>query len=224
MNVLIVEDEKEIAAFVRKGLVENGYEVTVSYDAPNALRAVSNIEFNLILLDIMIPGMDGIQLCQLLRKDLKFKGAIIMLTALGTTDDVVEGLNAGADDYLQKPFKFKELLARINAQLRRRENAGHGDRITVNDLVLDDGLKKVWRADIEIPLTAKEYNLLKYLLLNKNRVVSRVDILENVWEVNFDLGTNVIDVYMNYLRNKIDKPFEEKLIHTVVGMGYILKG
>lgn len=224
MKVLIVEDEKEIAAFVRKGLVENGYEVTVSYDAPNALRAVSNIEFNLILLDIMIPGMDGIQLCQLLRKDLKFKGAIIMLTALGTTDDVVEGLNAGADDYLQKPFKFKELLARINAQLRRRENAGHGDRITVNDLVLDDGLKKVWRADIEIPLTAKEYNLLKYLLMNKNRVVSRVDILENVWEVNFDLGTNVIDVYMNYLRNKIDKPFEEKLIHTVVGMGYILKG
>lgn len=224
MKVLIVEDEKEIAAFIRKGLVENGYEVTVSYDAPNALRAVSNIEFNLILLDIMIPGMDGIQLCQLLRKDLKFKGAIIMLTALGTTDDVVEGLNAGADDYLQKPFKFKELLARINAQLRRRENAGHGDRITVNDLVLDDGLKKVWRADIEIPLTAKEYNLLKYLLLNKNRVVSRVDILENVWEVNFDLGTNVIDVYMNYLRNKIDKPFEEKLIHTVVGMGYILKG
>ena len=224
MKVLIVEDEKEIAAFVRKGLVENGYEVTVSYDAPNALRAVSNIEFNLILLDIMIPGMDGIQLCQLLRKDLKFKGAIIMLTALGTTDDVVEGLNAGADDYLQKPFKFKELLARINAQLRRRENSDHGDRITVNDLVLDDGLKKVWRADIEIPLTAKEYNLLKYLLLNKNRVVSRVDILENVWEVNFDLGTNVIDVYMNYLRNKIDKPFEEKLIHTVVGMGYILKG
>lgn len=224
MKVLIVEDEKEIAAFVRKGLVENGYEVTVSYDAPNALRAVSNIEFNLILLDIMIPGMDGIQLCQLLRKDLKFKGAIIMLTALGTTDDVVEGLNAGADDYLQKPFKFKELLARINAQLRRRENSDHGDRITVNDLVLDDGRKKVWRADIEIPLTAKEYNLLKYLLLNKNRVVSRVDILENVWEVNFDLGTNVIDVYMNYLRNKIDKPFEEKLIHTVVGMGYILKG
>ena len=182
-----------------------------------------NDPFDMILLDIILPKINGIEVCKKLHQEIGFTNPIIMLTALGSTDDIVDGLNTGADDYLVKPIKFRELLARVNAQSRRLDNNSNELNLQISDLILDMKTKEVTRNNQRIKLTAKEFNLLAYLLRNKGRVVSRVDILENVWEVNFDLGTNVIDVYINYLRKKIDKDFEEKLLHTVVGMGYVLK-
>jgi len=223
MRILVVEDEQGIASFLKKGLEENGHQVMVVYDGEMALRLVMNDPFDLILLDVILPKMNGIEVCKKLRKDLDFTNPIIMLTALGSTDDIVDGLNIGADDYLVKPIKFRELLARVNAQSRRLENNSSAAFLQIADLVMDTNKKEVTRNNQPIKLTAKEFNLLAYLLKNKGRVVSRVDILENVWEVNFDLGTNVIDVYINYLRNKIDKDFDHKLLHTVIGMGYVVK-
>jgi len=223
MKVLVVEDEPAISSFIKKGLEENGYDVTACFDGKSALKLIERNNFDIILLDIILPGMNGTEVCQEIRQTLKLATPIIMLTALGTTDDIVEGLQTGADDYLTKPFKFKELLARISAIIRRSENKLANSELTISDLVMNTDAKIVTRSGENIKLTAKEFNLLHYLLKNKDKVVSRVDILENVWEVNFDFGTNVIDVYMNYLRKKIDKNREEKLIHTVVGMGYVLK-
>ena len=223
MKILVIEDEQSVSSFIRKGLEEQGYEVTAAYDGMMGFRSAFGQRFDLIILDIILPGMNGLEVCKKLREEGETSVPILMLTALGATEDVVTGLDAGADDYLKKPFKFKELLARVRALTRRKTLSTATKQLQVADLEMDLDRKTVSRGNKAVKLTAREFNLLEYLIRNKGRVVSRVDILENVWEVNFDLGTNVIDVYVNYLRNKIDKNYSPKLIHTVVGMGYVLK-
>lgn len=222
MKILVIEDEQSVSSFIRKGLEEQGHEVTQAFDGTTGLRTAFQKQFNLIILDIVLPGMNGLEVCKKLREEGGDSVPILMLTALGATDDIVTGLDAGADDYLGKPFKFKELMARVRAISRRKNLSSTTKQLHVADLELNLDSKKVNRSSKPIKLTAREFSLLEYLIRNKGRVVSRVDILENVWEVNFDMGTNVIDVYVNYLRNKIDKNFSPKLIHTVVGMGYVL--
>ena len=224
MKILVVEDEPSISNFIKKGLEENGFEVTQAFDGEMGVRLAQHTAFSVIILDLVLPGLNGLEVCQKFRRELGIQTPVLMLTALSETDDVVTGLEAGADDYLGKPFKFKELLARVRA-LARRTSAQQppANLLLVADLEIDLDRKTVHRAGHEIKLTAKEFFLLEYLVRNKNRVLSRVDILESVWDINFDLGTNVVDVYMNYLRNKVDKPFDQKLIQTVVGMGYVLK-
>jgi two-component system copper resistance phosphate regulon response regulator CusR len=223
MKILIIEDEHDIAAFLKKGLEENGHSAQMAFDGEMGLRLAANAPFDLILLDVILPKLNGLEVCKKLRHDLNFTSPILMLTALGATDDIVDGLNIGADDYLVKPVKFKELLARLNALGRRQDLSSVNIVLEVGDLILDQGSKEVKMGGEVVTLTAKEFNLLAYLMRNKGRVLSRMDILENVWEVNFDLGTNVVDVYVNYLRKKIDKRFGIKLLHTVVGMGYVVK-
>ncbi|WP_432413105.1 response regulator transcription factor [Rasiella sp. SM2506] len=223
-KILVIEDEPNVAAFISQGLKESGYTVFVAYDGVAGLELLKQKEIDLVVLDIILPGIDGLEVAKTIRQIGYESLPIIMLTALGTTENVVKGLDSGADDYLIKPFKFKELLARIRARTRKKNVIGNSNHIlTIDDLDLDMDAKIVKRADIEIKLTSTEFRLLEYLLKNRNRVLSRVDILENVWDINFNMGTNVVDVYVNYLRNKIDKKFEVKLIHTVIGMGYILK-
>lgn len=224
MKILIVEDEPAISNFIKKGLEENGFEVSQALDGETGLQLAAGTEYQVIVLDLILPGINGLEFIKKLRNELNSHIPVLMLTALTGTDDVVTGLDAGADDYLGKPFKFKELLARIRALGRRSGSIlSNVNVLRVADLEVDLDKKTVKRGSTEIRLTPKEFFLLEYLMANKNRVVSRTDILENVWEIQFDLGTNVVDVYMNYLRNKVDKPFKEKLIHTVVGMGYVLK-
>lgn len=223
MKLLIIEDEYDIASFLKKGLEENGHETQLAFDGEMGLRLAANNAFDVILLDIILPKMNGLEVCKKLRNEMGFAKPILMITALGATDDVVEGLNIGADDYLVKPIKFKELLARLNALNRRTDFSATSNILEIGGLTLNQDTKEVMHNQDLIALTAREFNLLTYLMRNKGRVVSRIDILENVWEVNFDLGTNVIDVYMNYLRKKIDKRFDTKYLHTVVGMGYIIK-
>lgn len=224
MKILLIEDEPSISNFIKKGLEENGYDAIQAFDGEMGLKLADREEYAAIILDLILPGINGLELCQKLRTEHRLHTPILMLTALGGTDDVVTGLDAGADDYLAKPFKFKELLARIRA-LTRRQGSTHAqvNQLKAADLIMDLDQKIVKRAGQEIRLTPKEFFLLEYLLRNKNKVVSRLDILENVWDIQFDLGTNVVDVYMNYLRNKVDKPYEQKLIQTVVGMGYTIK-
>jgi DNA-binding response OmpR family regulator len=223
-KILVIEDEPSISAFIKKGLEENGFDVVQAFDGEMGLRLATRDDYAVIVLDLVLPGLNGLEICKKLRRDFKVQAPLLMLTALNETDDVVTGLDAGADDYLGKPFKFRELLARVKALARRRGLLqATGNILRVADLEVDLDQKTVSRSGQEIRLTAKEFFLLEYLMRNKNRVLSRVDILENVWDIQFDLGTNVVDVYMNYLRNKIDKPFDRKLIQTVVGMGYVLK-
>ncbi|MHC2992873.1 transcriptional regulator [Pontibacter sp. HJ8] len=222
MKILLVEDEPKVASFIKKGLEEQTYEVDQAYDGNFGLRLALQNEYDLIILDIILPNMNGLEVCREIRRH-KSSVSILMLTALGTTDDKITGLDAGADDYLTKPFEFKELLARIRALSRRVGETGGGEKIVLSDLEMDLGSKTVTRSGKVISLTAREFTLLYYLLRNKGRVVSRVDITENVWETSFDTGSNVIDVYINFLRKKIDKGFPTKLIHTLVGMGYVLK-
>jgi DNA-binding response OmpR family regulator len=225
MKILVVEDEPSISNFIKKGLEENGFEVVQAFDAELGLRLISQKTFAVIILDLILPGLNGLEFCQKLRHEIHNPTPILMLTALSTTDDIVIGLETGADDYLPKPFKFKELLARVRALARRGDTSIRSlNLLSVADLELDLDKKTASRAGQEIRLTPKEFFLLEYLMRNKNRVVSRIDILEKVWDIQFDLGTNVVDVYMNYLRNKVDKPFGNKLIQTVVGMGYMLRG
>ena len=214
-----------MAAFISQGLQESGYKVFVAYDGANGLELLMQKEIDLVVLDIILPGfLDGREVARKIRRIGYSNLPIIMLTALGTTENIVQGLDSGADDYLVKPFKFKELLARIRALTRTKSFVeNNNQKLTIADLELDRDAKIVKRAGGEIKLTSTEFRLLEYLLINKRRVLSRVDILENVWDINFNLGTNVVDVYVNYLRNKIDKKFEPKLIHTVVGMGYVLR-
>ncbi|MBX2962662.1 MAG: response regulator transcription factor [Cyclobacteriaceae bacterium] len=221
MKVLLVEDEQHVASFIRKGLEENGIQVAQAFDGATGLTMALNENYDVIILDIVMPGMNGLEVCKKLRQEHSNQTPVIMLTALGTTDDIVDGLTIGADDYLTKPFKFKELLARIQALARRKLIVNH--TLSVSDLKLDVDAKEVYRKGKQIDLTAREFRLLEYMLRNKNRVVSRTDILENVWDINHDLGTNVVDVYINYLRKKIDHDFSPPLIKTVVGMGYIIK-
>ena len=226
-KILLVEDETSVASFINRGLTEEGYEVSLAFTGDEGLRMATSFEFDLLILDIMLPGINGLELCKTIRRK-NNKTPILFLTALGTTENVVSGLDTGADDYLVKPFKFIELLARIRSLLRRNENIQpteetHDGMLRFADLILDDYSKTVKRNGQPISLTATEYRLLMVLMKNARRVLSRMDILEHVWDVNFEMGTNVVDVYVNYLRKKIDKNFDTKLIHTVIGMGYVLK-
>ncbi len=228
-QILLVEDETNVISFIKKGLTEDGYEVSVALDGETGLKMALDFNYDLIILDIMLPVLNGLEVCEAIRKQNK-KVPVLFLTALGTAENVVIGLDKGADDYLVKPFKFIELQARLKSLLRRseitpvKEEDDHKDIVyTIDDLRLNDTTKIVERRNETISLTSTEYRLLLMLLQNKNRVLSRVDILEKVWDINFDMGTNVVDVYVNYLRKKIDKPPYSKLIHTIVGMGYVLK-
>ena len=222
-KILLVEDEAGVASFVRRGLTESGYEVSVAMDGPTGLDLAMNNDFDLILLDIMLPGINGVELCRQMRSG-KRNTPIIMLTALGTTENVVTGLDSGADDYLIKPFKFAELEARIRTLIRRSHLVPTApDLLQLADLEMDLSAKTVTRNGQMIQLTATEFRLLEFLLRNKKRVVNRLEMLEHVWGIEFNMGTNVVDVYVNYLRKKVDKDFEPKLIHTMVGMGYVMR-
>ncbi|GGA77964.1 DNA-binding response regulator [Flavobacterium palustre] len=223
MKLLIVEDEPHLLSIIRKGLSEKNNEVSVALDGTTGLEMILNHNFDVVILDIMLPDINGIEICRRLR-DAKNFVPILLLTALGTTENIVTGLNAGADDYLAKPFKFSELEARI-AALARRSNQEHrpNDLIQIDDLEIDRRAKSVKRNGELIQLTAKEFKLLYYLASNTGTILPREKILDNVWDINFDMNTNVVDVYINYLRNKIDKPYQNKLIHTIKGLGYIIK-
>ncbi len=223
-SIMIVEDEVRIADTLRVGLTENGYDVEVAYDGRLGYKLFQSRPFNLIIIDINLPIFSGYELCKLIRSDDR-DIPIIMLTALSSLEDKIEGYDAGADDYIIKPFEFRELLLKIRALLRRagNERMPVGNILRAANLQLNLDTKEVRRDGQVINLTAKEFQLLEYLVRNKNRVVSRADIAVNVWEIDFDTNTNIIDVYINYVRNKVDKPFEKKLIQTQVGMGYILK-
>ena len=223
-KILIVEDEQKIADTLKLGLTENGFYVEVAYNGNIGYKLFQTHTFNLIVLDINLPGMNGYELCKLIRAG-NIRIPVIMLTALSSLEDKIEGYDAGADDYLIKPFEFKELLMKIRVLLKRTMNQSlpMGTVLKAGDLEMNLDSKEVKRGDTVINLTVKEFQLLEYLLRNKNKVVSRADIAVNVWDIDFDTNTNVIDVYINYVRNKVDKPFKEKLIQTHVGMGYILK-
>jgi two-component system, OmpR family, copper resistance phosphate regulon response regulator CusR len=223
-KILLVEDEQKIADTLKMGLTEDGYYVETAYDGNIGWKLFQQNNYDLIILDINLPGINGYDLC----KRIRHKNAqvpIIMLTALGSLNDKIEGYDSGADDYIIKPFEFKELLMKIRVLLKRtsNQNIPVGTILKVGDLEMNLDSKEVKRGDTLINLTAKEFQLLEYLMRNKNRVVSRSDIAINVWDIDFDTNTNVIDVYINYVRNKVDKKFDHKLIHTQVGMGYILK-
>ncbi|MBN9380096.1 MAG: response regulator transcription factor [Chitinophagaceae bacterium] len=222
MNILLVEDEPKVADFIRKGLKEQLYNVELVYDGLFGEKLALENEYDLVILDLILPGINGLELCRRIRK-FKTDLPILMLTALGSTKDKVAGLESGADDYLVKPFHFEELLARVKALTRRRMLVSPGAVYKIADLEVDSYKKTVRRAGKEISLTAKEFSLLELLIVNKNRVLSRTHIAETVWGINYDRGTNLIDVYINYLRSKIDKGFGSALIHTVIGMGYVIK-
>lgn len=223
-RILIVEDEPKIADTLKLGLQENGYHAEVAYDGKVAHEMFRTRQYDLIILDIYLPSINGYDLCQYYRS-INPHVPIIMLTSLIGLNDKIKGYDAGADDYIVKPFEFKELLLKVRVFLKRTVNVQSQENAILKaaDLEMHMDSKEVRRAGRPINLTAKEFQLLEYLLLNKNKVVSRGAIARNVWEIDFETNTNVIDVYINYLRNKVDKPFEHKLIHTQVGMGYILK-
>ncbi len=226
MDILVIEDEQKVAAFLKNGLEQQGYAVDLAYDGYTGEKLALNKRYNLIVLDVIIPHTNGIELCR------KIKGAspetpILMLTALGTTDDKVAGFDAGADDYLVKPFEFKELIARIKALSKRSIIGSYAAQshviLRVGDLELDVDRKLASRGGKTIALTAKEFLLLEYLMRNKGRVLSKPEIAEHVWDVTFDTGTNVVEVYVNILRKKVDKDFPTKLIQTRIELGYVIQ-
>lgn len=222
MRILIIEDEKDLAHILKKGLGEKGFTVEVSLDGEEGLYIAETYPFDAILLDIMLPKIDGLTIL----KELRAKGVdvpVLMITAKGEIEDRIKGLDTGADDYIAKPFEFSELLARLKAVIRRSKGKP-SSLITIDDLVIDINSRTVKRAGREIRLSSKEYNLLEYLALNEGRVISRTELIEHVYDADFDLDSNIIDVYINYLRNKIDRGFSSQLIHTVRGAGYMLKG
>jgi len=221
MRILVIEDEVKIAQFIKRGLKEEGYAVDVAADGEEGHFLLSSNEYDAIILDLMLPKIDGLTLCRTLRKEGN-QIPIIMLTAKDTVKDKVKGLDSGADDYLPKPFAFEELLARVRVVLRKKDSRVQ-TQLKVDELVLDLLTHKVTRSGKEIELTVKEYALLEYLMRNAGNIVTRTMISEHVWDINFDTFTNVIDVYINYLRNKIDSGFTDKMIHTVRGKGYLLK-
>ncbi|PLK43273.1 response regulator transcription factor [Emticicia sp. TH156] len=227
-KILLIEDEISVVSFIKSGLSEDNYEVSVALDGTSGTAMALNGTFDLIILDIMLPDKNGLEIC----KELRAGGLlmpILFLTALGTSENIALGLNTGADDYLVKPFKFIELSARIKALLRRTalKNEALNEPVhniyVMADLKINDDAKTVERGGNTISLTATEYRLLLTLVKNRGKVLSRLDLLESAWDINFDLGTNVVDVYINYLRKKLDSDYKQKLIHTVIGMGYVLK-
>lgn len=221
MKILLVEDEDRLASFIRKGISAEGYEVEVAYDGLMGLSLFRKNNYDIILLDVNLPHINGFELCQLIRADNE-SVPVLMLTALDSLADKADGFNAGADDYLAKPFEFQELLLRLRA-LTRRSGTKPKQVLRLADLELNLDTKTVTRAGQRIDLTTREYSLMEYLMLNKGKIISRVDISERVWSLDFDSSTNVIDVYVSYLRKKIDKGFSTKLLHTIVGMGYVLR-
>ncbi len=222
-TILIVEDEKRVADLLKIGLEENGYQTMIAYDGAMGLRLFQSNSFQLVISDIILPKLDGFELCKEIRK-VNERIPILMLTALGSADDKLEGFDAGADDYMVKPFDFRELNARVKVLLKRNAETvvRPPEQITYADLSVNLNLREVRRNNIAIKLSPKEYNLLLYMLENAEKVITRVEIAEKVWNTHFDTGTNFIDVYINYLRKKIDKDFGKKLIHTKPGVGFIL--
>lgn len=222
MRVLLVEDEKSLAKTIKQGLEEEGFSVDMSHDGEEGCFMAENYPYDALVLDVMLPAMDGFTILAHLRKhgsDIP----VLMLTARSGVDDRIKGLNTGADDYLPKPFDFNELLARLRAIIRRKGGSA-SPVIKIADLEIDPGARAVTRAGQPVALSSKEFNILEYLASRQGKVVSRTELTEHVYDMNFDLDSNVIDVYINYLRRKIDKDFEQKLIHTVRGAGYVLKG
>ncbi len=223
MRILVVEDQLKMANFLKQGLNEVGYAVDIAECGTAAESFMSQSDYDLVILDVMLPDQSGIDTARHIRRD-GYQGPILMLTALATTKDKVHGLDAGADDYLTKPYSFEELHARVRALLRRQSNAGtNSNTLRYSDLELDLLQRKARRGGQEISLTSKEFGLLEYFLRNPERPLGRVSIAEHVWDLHFDSESNVIDVYINLLRKKIDAPFPKRLIHTVVGTGYVLK-
>ncbi|MCF8714534.1 response regulator transcription factor [Joostella atrarenae] len=226
-KILLVEDDPKVCSFINKGLTEKGFEVSIALNGSEGFRLATSSEFDLLILDIMLPEMNGMDICKEIRKN-NANIPIIFLTALGSPENIALGLNTGADDYLVKPFKFIELTARINSLLRRYTNnktlANQASNIyTFETIVVNDAAKTVHRDDIKINLTSTEYKLLLAFIKSPGILLSRNELLDNVWGVNFDIGTNVVDVYVNYLRKKLEKENQTRLIHTVIGMGYILR-
>ena len=223
MNILLIEDEPSVISLIQRSFSSSGYNTSVAMDGKTGLQMALNNDFDLIILDLMIPVLSGMEVCKNFRKK-NSHTPLLMLTALSTTENIVAGLDGGADDYMTKPFKLAELNARVRT-LTRRPGArpDEGDRLIFSDIEMDRATKIVTRAGKKISLTATEFRLLEFLLANRNRVLSRMEILENVWDINFNLGTNVVDVYINYLRKKIDANSDNKIIHTVFGMGYVMR-
>jgi len=222
MNVLLIEDEPHVSTFIKKGLEEESFHVDVAFDGSTGKKLAMQEDYDIILLDVILPYINGVELCRILRNE-KIDVPILMLTALGSTDDIVTGLETGADDYLTKPFKFNELLARINALIRRHQNLMITPVFTIANLEINEYTKEVKRNGQLINLTPREFFLLQYFIRHQGIVKSRMQILESVWGNDYNTNSNVVDVYVNYLRNKIDKDFSPKLIHSVTGMGYIFK-
>ena len=221
-NILVIEDEQRVAELLQSGLEENGYQVSVAMDGIQGLSLFLKNKFDLVLSDIILPKMGGFELCKEIRKNDR-EIPILMLTALGSTDDKLEGFDAGADDYLTKPFDFRELLARIAVLLKRKVNEPptEPEEIVYADVRINPKTQTVYREDKLIKLTPKEYDLLLYMVQNPERIITRKEITQNVWHTDFDPGTNFIDVYINYLRKKLDRDFDLKLIHTRTGVGFI---
>jgi len=223
MKLLLVEDEVKAVEALRKGLMENHFKVDIAYDGESGLALANSHSYDLIISDVIVPKLNGFEMVRKIRQNANTT-PILLLTALLGTDNTVEGLDCGADDYLTKPFEFKELIARIKALTRRSQVAKKTPtNLRFADVAMDMDTKSVTRGGQKVELTPKEFALLNYFIVNQGRVVSKVEIAEKVWDIDFDISTNVVEVYINYLRNKIDKPFSQKLIHTMFGVGYILK-
>lgn len=223
LKILLIEDEVDLVSMIRQGLSREDYRVSVAMDGSSGLQMATSYQFDLLILDLMLPGINGLDVCRNFRKQNALV-PILMLTALNTPENIVTGLDSGADDYLGKPFNFDELRARIRTLLRRSRGVATAHHlIRIVDLVIDTTAKTVSRNGHAVVLTATEFRLLEFLAVNQGKVLSRIEILQHVWDIDFNLGTNVVDVYINYLRKKLDKQYEPKLIHTAFGMGYVLK-
>jgi DNA-binding response OmpR family regulator len=221
MRITLIEDEKQLSGIIKKGLEEEGYSVDAAYDGEEGLYMAENLPSDVIILDVMLPIMDGISILKSIRKN-GIKTPVLLLTARDAITDKIKGLDSGADDYLTKPFEFGELLARIRALIRRKTDV-KDTIIRIGDLEINTANREIKRGGKTVQLSAKEYTILQYMAYNRDKIVSRTDLIEHIYDENFDANSNVLDVYINFLRNKIDKGFKKKLIHTVRGAGYILK-
>ena len=222
MRILLVEDDKAIVRFVKKGLIENFFSVDVAFDGEDGLRLALHMTYDIVILDIMLPKMDGIEILKRVRET-EIQTPVIFLTAKDSEGDIVQGLNLGADDYVVKPFSFNELLARIRALLRRDKKSDFPSKLKMANLVLEVNGHRVFREKVKIELTPKEYSILEFLMRHPGQIITRTMISEKIFDYHFDTSTNVVDVHVSHLRNKIDKDFEPKLLHTVKGVGYVLE-